>query len=366
MVKRVKWDKSRPDTKAVVDSIVHGVFVKEGTMVAFPMSFPGATVPIERDESHITALDTGTDGLIYGGTTGRRVHLFVGMFHGVTGIVLDMGVVEGATRCQSVACIKDHLVAGVNGPKGGRMVTRKYEPLPFDLLQEWWFSRPEYTDLGSVGRDDMILDLAANPSKDRIVGLSSKHVFLIDAEASSVRIIDEIAGFGRLAAGSLGGAMGASPEGKLWRLDPEGQKLDRAWMDLPPGDWSRGISSFAADPASGVAYLADAAGRIFCCREDEETLEEVGRTDLAPVSCMAATFDGRLFGVCGEGVSRLFQYDPGTSSLDDLGVAVSVIERRRYGYEFGAATVGRDGEIVFGEDDDLGHLWLYFPKIVRR
>ena len=24
---------------------------------------------------------------------------------------------------------------------------------------------------------------------------------------------------------------------------------------------------------------------------------------------------------------------------------------------------GRDGEIIFGENDDLGHLWLYFPKI---
>ncbi|MCK5732759.1 MAG: hypothetical protein KAI38_01125, partial [Candidatus Latescibacteria bacterium] len=49
--------------------------------------------------------------------------------------------------------------------------------------------------------------------------------------------------------------------------------------------------------------------------------------------------------------------------VTDLGVAVSVIERRRYGYTFGDAVVGRDGEIIFDEDDDLGHLWLYFPKI---
>ena len=81
---------------------------------------------------------------------------------------------------------------------------------------------------------------------------------------------------------------------------------------------------------------------------------------------MAVTLDGRLFGTCGEEISRLFCYDPHTGMLDDLGVAVSVIERRRYGYQFGAAAVGRDGEIVFGEDDDLGHLWLYFPKIVGR
>ena len=49
--------------------------------------------------------------------------------------------------------------------------------------------------------------------------------------------------------------------------------------------------------------------------------------------------------------------------LSSLGVAVSVIERRRYGYNFGDAVIGHDGEIIFGENDDLGHIWLYFPKI---
>jgi len=28
--------------------------------------------------------------------------------------------------------------------------------------------------------------------------------------------------------------------------------------------------------------------------------------------------------------------------------------------------VGRDGEIIWGENDDLGHLWLYFPSIEKR
>ena len=33
--------------------------------------------------------------------------------------------------------------------------------------------------------------------------------------------------------------------------------------------------------------------------------------------------------------------------------------------EFGDAVTGRDGQIFFGEDDDLGHLWIYFPSIQR-
>ena len=41
------------------------------------------------------------------------------------------------------------------------------------------------------------------------------------------------------------------------------------------------------------------------------------------------------------------------------------IKRRRYGCKFGDALAGRDGQIILDEDDDLGHLWLYFPRIQR-
>jgi len=78
---------------------------------------------------------------------------------------------------------------------------------------------------------------------------------------------------------------------------------------------------------------------------------------------MAVTLDGRLFGFNGDGIAKMFTYAPATGTVADLGVAASVIERRRYGYVFGDAVTGRDGEIVFGENDNGGHIWLYFPKI---
>jgi len=73
--------------------------------------------------------------------------------------------------------------------------------------------------------------------------------------------------------------------------------------------------------------------------------------------------DGRLFGFCGTEIANLFCCDTTSDSVSNLGVAASVLEKRRYGYEFGDAVVGPQGEIVFGEDDNDGHLWLYFPKI---
>ena len=102
------------------DNIVHGTFVKQGTMLAFPTGFPGATIPILADESHITALDVSPQGFVYGGTSGKRAHIFVGMFHGVTGMIFDMKAVEDATHCAAVCCGKSKFLACVNGPSGGR------------------------------------------------------------------------------------------------------------------------------------------------------------------------------------------------------------------------------------------------------
>ena len=80
---------------------------------------------------------------------------------------------------------------------------------------------------------------------------------------------------------------------------------------------------------------------------------------------MAMTEDGRLFGFCGEEMANLFCCDTTSGHMSNLGVAASIFEKRRYGYQFGDAVIGRDGEIVFGEDDNDGHLWLYFPRINR-
>src|SRR5512143_3393973 len=126
-----KYDMSRPEAKALIDEIVHGTFMKEGTMVAFPACFPGASIPIPADESHITALDISADGMVYGGTSGRATHLFVGMSHGVTGIVFDLGMPAGANQCAAVCCAKSKVVSCLNGPVGGRIVATSYQGLPF-------------------------------------------------------------------------------------------------------------------------------------------------------------------------------------------------------------------------------------------
>jgi len=356
MKKRKKFDINAPNAQALRNEIVHGTFMTEGTLVAFPLCFPGTTEPIAADESRITALDVSHDWMVYGGTSGHTAHLFVGMLHGATGMVLDMGVVEGATECVAVCCGAESFVGFVNGPAGGRAIMRKLQPLPFDLLQEWGFAREPYTDLGPIVEGEAIVHAA--PLGDHVVGTTDGHLFTLSLVDGKVDVVCELRGRGRLAAGREGGVYGLG-DSEVWRYRV-GDCGAEPVAPLPEGSWD----TFSW--ARGALYIADAEGRLFEFTERDGFSDCLGQTRLAPVGPMAVTPDGRIFGWCGEGIARMFCYSPDTGEVADLGSGVSVIQRRRYGYQFGDAVVGRDGQLIFGEDDDLGHLWIYFPRILPR
>ncbi len=362
--KKKRYDRSSPEAKALIDEIVHGTFVKEGTMVAFPTCFPGSSIPIAADESHITALDVTPDGIVYGGTSGKLTHLFVGMFHGATGVVFDMGTVEGADHCEAICCVKAKFVACVNGPAGGRIITRGLQGLPFDLMQEWGFTRQPFQDLGEVVQGERVVHAVADSSKHYVVGITEGHLFVVDMESEKIKVVGEIQGAGRLAPGCEGSIFGLDEGGYLWRYDSTAPgKIEHRAVQLPDGVWDRAPLMWARDSRCGLLYTADSEGNLFSFSEKGGFSSRLGQTQLAPVGPMAVTFDGRVFGTCGTGISKMFCYDPTKGEVTNLGVAASVIERRRYGYTFGDTVVGRDGEVIFGEDDELGHLWLYFPKI---
>ena len=358
-----KYDMSRPEAKALIDEIVHGTFMKEGTMAAYPTCFPGASIPIAADESHITALDVTPEGMIYGGTSGRAAHLFVGIFHGVTGIVFDRGTVKDANQSVAICCGRSRFFACVNGPRGGRIVASSFQGMPFDLIQEWGFGRGAIDEVAKLN-GERIVHAVADASRSRMIGVTEAHLFTLDMESSKLTTAGEVPGKGRIAVGSKGGVFGQDGDTHLWRYDPGSGKLERKAVALPQGAWTKVSLTWAKNPSNGLLYTTDAAGNLFSFDEEQGfSNAALGRTLLAPVGPMAVTNDGRVFGFCGREMAKMFCYNPRTQAVSNLGVAVSVLERRRYGYEFGAAVTGRDGQIVFGEDDDLGHVWLYFPRI---
>jgi hypothetical protein len=363
--KKKKYDTKSPEARALIDEIVHGTFMKEGTMAAFPTCFPGASIPIPADESHITALDISHDGMIYGGTSGRAAHLFVGIFHGVTGAVFDRGTIAGADQCVAIGCGKKKFAACVNSAAGGRVVTGSLEGLPFDLIQEWGFTRPPVSDLGQVNGERIVHAVMAG-SRDLMIGITTGHLFTADIDSGRIQVVAEVPGHGRVAVGSRGNVFGLDAPRHLWRYEVGSGRMERRAIELPAGAWDQGSFTWAKDPFRGLLYTADTAGALVSFDEERGVRSLSGKTPVAPVGPMAVTHDGRLFGFCGSEMARMFCYNPDTGELKNLGVAVSVLERRRYGYVFGDAVTGRDGQIIFGEADDLGHLWLYFPRIQER
>jgi hypothetical protein len=191
-------------------------------------------------------------------------------------------------------------------------------------------------------------------------------VFVVDIDAGKVEVIGEVTGAGRIALGPGGQVYGLDGAGHLWCCDPKSRKMDGRAVALPKGAWTPEHVRYAQDAGSGLLHLADADGHLFALSEGKGVVGPVGKAPLAPVGPMAVTHDGRVFGSCGLELAKLFCFEPARNRVLNLGVAVSVIERRRYGYSFGDAVTGRDGQIYFGEDDDLGHLWIYFPSIQAR
>jgi hypothetical protein len=359
MPSKGKFDPNSPHIKTYLDDLAHQ-FVREGTMVAFPTCLPGMTTPITHDECRITALDVNPEGHVYGGTSGRQTHLFASAFHGLTGIVLDCGAVEGATSAEAVCCGTSGAIAFVNGPGGGRAIVVPHIELAQDWIQEWGLREPVLKDLGECVSGECVVHAVMAPS-GKIVGVTNRHVFTIEPESKLITVAGEAPGCGRLAAGRSG-IFGQDDGWKLWRFDAALGKIHRNITELPKGNWTRSMR-WARDPESGQLFTADGAGQLFSFDESKFLL--IGKADLAPVGPMAVSPDGRLFGFCGEEMANLFCCDPISGKVTNLGVAASVLEQRRYGYQFGDAVTGRDGEIVFGEDDNGGHLWLYFPRNVR-
>jgi hypothetical protein len=343
----------------------HGPFVKEGLMAAFPLCFPGVTDPIPLEESRITVLTQEPSGLLYGGTGGKGVHLFAACFKGVTGAVWDLGLVDGASECTGIACGKERLIAGVNGPCGSRIISRKVESVPdYDLLQEWSFIRRPYEELTWSLTSERILDLVRSAHTPVAVGISEHHIFDVQIDQGRCEVIADMDCAPRLMVGSDGVVYGVNVEEQtLWLFDPTSRRLIRNAVKLAPGALGQGPLVRSQAVQNDIFYMANPEGRLFSFIPGQEIQDLGVKTPLTPVRCLAAIPDGRVYGFCGEEIEHLFMFKPKSGVIIDLGVAVSVIERRRYGYQFAAAVVNQDGHIFFGEADNLGHLWIYFPSL---
>lgn len=350
--------------RLVMHSSLHDSFVRAGRMVAFPLCYPGASVPPLADETRTHALDLAEDGGLYIGTGGRKAHLLVGYFTGVTGAVFDLGDIGEATDTVAIACSRDRVVALLNDPTGSLLVTRPLESLPYDLTQEGGFLPQPLVDLGRPLPGEIALAGVRTPSRAWFVGGSSSRLFRLDLASLEFETVESVGAAGGIGVTGDGVVVGFDDDDTLWRFDPSSGSLQRRAIKLPTGHW-RDSTCWANGGDLDPVYLADGSGWLHAI-EPDGIVRRLAQAPQGPVTAMAATFDGRLLGTCGGAIQTMFSYDPMSAELVDLGIAVSVLQARRYGWSFNAAVVGRDGEVMFGEDDDQAHIWLYFPRVLAR
>jgi hypothetical protein len=355
-------------------------FVTHGGFVVMPLCFPSVTEQIAPDESLVTALAVHSDGLrVIGGTSGKSAHLFEAAPKPVGGYVCDLAKVEGATETVSVLALEDRAVACVNAPAGGKVIVQ-WVPGRLEGIQEWSRPRNEaeaLTDLpgeritdGRLGPEGRWLLLLTDRRVLRVSleGVPTRRVWGEQPERIEPREAEGLDGgevsepcVGRFGI-TVGGEVHVAPRGgALYRVDVAGRRVEESAARLP---FSKSGWGWAALPDGRLAS-ADEDGRLFAVDPRAAQVEELGRTCVAPVKCLACLPDGRAYGLSGDGIGRFFVLDMHQKTVTDLGAVAGVLGAKRYAHTFSCAMAGPEGEIYFGEDDRGGHLWIYFPPVSR-
>jgi hypothetical protein len=381
-----------PKVRGPADHLIHAGYVVEGQMIAMPLGFPGMAMPISADDAYLTALAIDSRQVVYGGTGGRQAHLFAGMTRGLTGAVIDMAVLAEDARVTAVMATADDGVVATTAPGAprpdgqaapgegpGSVFVHDGQRLPYDLLQEWSFRRKPAEEVAVPLPEEGIACavLVRGPDgSQQVCGLGERTgtLFTCDVASGTVNVIgpvDDRALFSKsIVVGPDGMVYGTATAGRLWRYAPTSERLDTLDLRIP-SQAGRALrnhaESFAVDCERGIIYGGGSAdGILFAFSPAEHTVRSLGKaTCFRGIRGLAVTPDGRLFGMSGRtgDIAHLFCYDPDGPELKDIGMVASVLGARVYGYEFSCSTMGRDGQIFFGQHERGGHLWLYCPAI---
>ena len=354
-----------------------GEFVTEGTMLAVPLCFPGQSSPPPAGETAIRCLHQDPAGSLYCGTAGTRGHLLAALLRGDTGVVFDMGTAPGAESLDAISVHGEHVYAVASGP-GGSALWRWPRFVHSFLMQEWTlWRRPAEKVCDLFGDQRLAGAVLANDGRT-LYGITDPGGALFrldpaDPKPAVLGTVHEKQRFSRRIAVDLRGRIwGTRGRGVLWRCDPHTGRIED--VAAAPAAAGRAqhtqASAWAVDPLTGRIYGGtEPDGFLF--HVDPETCEvtALGKpTRLEAVNCLTVGHDGRVFGACGlaEDIGHLFCYEPDRGALRDLGIPVSTLAARQYGYYFRCMLTGPHGEIYVGQSERVSHLWVYFPPVPKR
>ena len=275
---------------------------------------------------------------------------------------------------QSVICGTRCTGQAADGWEGGALYRVTAPRFFADAVQEWPRGTGEAERLCVPVPGEGIAALVIDRPRRRIYGLSDRTgaFFIYDLESATIDNrgpIEAVWHFSEnlmITPGGLVLTTGAA--GRILRYDPETDTLDEPGCKVPyyPGRsaYAR-IDSWTYDSTTGRLYVGDKADGLLYWL-DPRTLETclLGKpTSRIRIRALAAAPDGRVFGMAGQDddVCQMFVYEPASRQLRNLGLPVSCVEEKRYGFNFQCAVAGPQGQIYFGESERSSRLFVYFP-----
>ena len=324
-----------------------------GLGLAWP---PPALLPLT--DAAVTALGVAPQGEVWAATSGVQAHLVwmpkplqathAGAIPGCRRVAPDLvfgpdGTLYGASRDKGGALFSCDAAAGV---------FFKYIDAPSAIHI-----------LGQVFEDDGVACLAISADGAVLAGIGDQtgSPFLYRIDTSECRVIDLPGDDGRLspliAAAPDGGFYGTRPSGEIVRLSCEGEISAVGTLPCAAASLclTRAGRIAAGTTEGGLVFLNPASGKVVDC----------GRPARMPrLASIVEARDGRLFGITGgeDDLSHLVSYDPDNDRWEDLELLACHGEFPWTAYRIGPLAVGVRGEIIAGEEDRFGHLFIYHPS----
>jgi hypothetical protein len=252
----------------------------------------------------------------------------------------------------------------------------------------------EVADLGVPVAGQGIFALAADGKRGRLYGIShpSGKFFVLDLRDQKTKLFDQTSPAKetiallhqyalnpedylsrRLAIDKNGRVYGSQPLNKIFRFDPETQKIDVLEDELPEvwGHRPLGrVDAWAMAP-DGNLYGGNAGdGQLFKLDPISAKVTNLGKPVMMPrITGLTFGADGKLYGVAGAspGYAHLFSYDPTGRGFMDLGnprftMTEPGIEQgiAWRGFQIGSVAASEDGRtIVLGEEESLSQLMVF-------
>jgi len=363
------------------DALVH-----EGTMQVRALGRKGLARPIPPGECAITALVRGAEGRIYGGTSGRRAHLFrydpgpvgdcvlrmgaVGEECEITGLAADGKFIFGASGDVAAAA------PGLPSPAGAGGWLFRYDTSR-DSVGDYGYGRSEVEMLCQPLEGEAIAGIVIDPARERLHGIGAKSgvFFSYDFALGQVSKAGAATEAGVVSSPLMltrDAVYGVVEQGRIFRYDIGTCDLQRLDVFIPAlaglAHYNR-LHAAALDPHTGLIYGGTGDGLLFSMDPEDLSFVVLGKpVAQSGMPALTVALDGRVYGIAGDkgGMAHLFCYDPQTRDLRDLGIPKADSERYWHGYEFGAAVTGRFGEIYLGEADRISHLFIYHPPVRAR